>query len=130
MLVSIADIRIKEKKLCEYRREMLYFSQRSKCILSHSLKGTRTVSEFKLLIDGKLVGSSTGKTIEDISPATGKTIAEVPESTMDDMNHAVAAARAAYDDGRWSGLTHGARSYCLGETGLRWSKNMLANLLI
>ncbi len=68
------------------------------------------VSNFKLLIDGKLVGSSTGKTIEDISPATGKTIAEVPESTMDDMNHAVAAARAAYDDGRWSGLTHGARS--------------------
>lgn len=68
------------------------------------------MSDFKLLIDGKLVGSSTGKTIEDTSPATGKTIAEVPESTMDDMNHAVAAARAAYDDGRWSGLTHGARS--------------------
>ena len=72
-----------------------------------------TVSEFKLLIDGKLVGSSTGKTIEDINPATGKTIAEVPESTMDDMNHAVASARAAYDDGRWSGLTHGARSSIL-----------------
>ncbi len=71
------------------------------------------MSEFKLLIDGKLVGSSTGKTIVDISPATGKTIAEVPESTMDDMNHAVAAARAAYDDGRWSGLTHGARASIL-----------------
>ena len=71
------------------------------------------MSDFKLLIDGKLVGSSTGKTIEDISPATGKTIAEVPESTMDDMNHAVAAARAAYDDGRWSGLTHGARASIL-----------------
>jgi len=71
------------------------------------------VSEFKLLIDGKLVGSSTGKTSEDINPATGKTIAEVPESTMDDMNHAVAAARAAYDDGRWSGLTHGARASIL-----------------
>ncbi len=71
------------------------------------------MSEFKLLIDGKLVGSSTGKTIEDISPATGKTIAEVPESTMDDMNHAVASARAAYDDGRWSGLTHGARASIL-----------------
>ncbi len=71
------------------------------------------MSEFKLLIDGKLVGSSTGKTIEDINPATGKTIAEVPESTMDDMNHAVASARAAYNDGRWSGSTHGARSSIL-----------------
>jgi len=71
------------------------------------------VSDFKLLIDGKLVGSSTGKTIADINPATGNTIAEVPESTMDDMNRAVAAARAAYDDGRWSGLAHGARSSIL-----------------
>jgi len=68
------------------------------------------MSEFKLLINGELVGSSTGKTIEDINPATGKTIAEVPESTLDDMNRAVAAARAAYDDGRWSGLTHGVRA--------------------
>ncbi len=71
------------------------------------------MGELKLLIDGKLVGSSTGKTSEDISPATGKTIAEVPESTMDDMNRAVAAARAAFNDGRWSGLTHGARSSML-----------------
>jgi len=71
------------------------------------------VSDFKLLIDGKLVGSSTGKTIANINPATGNTIAEVPESTMDDMNRAVAAARAAYDDGRWSGQTHGARSSIL-----------------
>ncbi len=71
------------------------------------------MSEFKLLINGELVSSSTGKTIQDINPATGATIAEVPESTLDDMNRAVAAARAAYDDGRWSGLTHGARSSIL-----------------
>ncbi len=71
------------------------------------------MSELKLLIDGQLVGSSTGKTSEDINPATGKTIAEVPESTMDDMNRAVAAARAAFDDGRWTGLTHGARAAIL-----------------
>ena len=68
------------------------------------------MSEFKLLIDGKLVESSTGKTVADINPATGETIREVPETTLDDMNCAVAAARAAFDDGRWSGLTHGARA--------------------
>ncbi len=71
------------------------------------------MSEFKLLINGEFVGSSTGKTIADINPATGKTIAEVPESTLDDMNRAVASARAAYDDGRWSGLAHGARAVIL-----------------
>ena len=71
------------------------------------------MSEFKLLIDGKFVGSSNGKTVEDINPATGEVIAEVPETTLDDMNSAVAAARAAFDDGRWSGLTHGTRAAIL-----------------
>ncbi len=68
------------------------------------------MAEYKLLINGELVSSSTGKIIDDISPATGEVVAQVPESTLDDMNRAVAAARAAYDDGRWSGLTHGGRA--------------------
>lgn len=71
------------------------------------------MTEYRMLIDGELVGSSTGKTIDDINPATGGVIAPVPECTLDDMNHAVAAARRAFDDGRWSGLTHGARSATL-----------------
>ena len=76
------------------------------------------MAEYKLLIDGELVGSSTGKTIEDISPATGETVALVPESTLEDMNRAVAAARAAFNDGRWSELTHGARSAILEKLAL------------
>ena len=71
------------------------------------------MAEYKLLINGELVGSSTGKTIDDISPATGEVVARVPESTLDDMNRAVAAARAAFDDGRWSDLPHGARAVLL-----------------
>ncbi len=71
------------------------------------------MSEYRLLINGELVNSSTGKTVEDINPATGEVIAHVPQSTLEDMNRAVAAARAAYDDGRWSGLTHGTRAAIL-----------------
>lgn len=71
------------------------------------------MSDYKLLINGELVNSSTGKMSDDISPATGEVIAQVPESTLDDMNRAVAAARAAYKDGRWSGLPHGARAAIL-----------------
>ncbi len=76
------------------------------------------MAEYKLLIDGELVGSSTGKTIEDISPATGETVALVPESTLDDMNRAVAAAHSAFNDGRWSELTHGARATILEKLAL------------
>src|SRR5579871_2319257 len=71
------------------------------------------MAEYKLLINGELVGSSTGKTIDDINPASGEPIAEVPVSSVEDVERAVAAARAAFDDGRWSKLPHGARASIL-----------------
>src|SRR5258706_976439 len=71
------------------------------------------MSEYKLLINGELVNSSSGKMVDVIGPATGETIAQVPESSVEDVNRAVAAAREAYDDGRWSGLTHGTRAAIL-----------------
>ena len=71
------------------------------------------MSEYKLLINGELVDSSSGKTVDDIGPASGQSIAQVPESSVEDVNRAVNAARAAFDDGRWSGLAHGARAAIL-----------------
>jgi len=71
------------------------------------------MGEYKLLINGELVNSSSGKTVDDIGPASGQSIAQVPESSVEDVNRAVAAARAAFDDGRWSGLPHGARAATL-----------------
>ena len=59
------------------------------------------MSEYKLLINGELVSSSSGKTVDDIGPASGQPIAQVPESSVEDVNRAVAAAREAFDDGRW-----------------------------
>jgi betaine-aldehyde dehydrogenase len=71
------------------------------------------MADYKLFINGALVDSSQGKAVEDISPATGEPIAEVPVSTVEDVERAVAAAREAFDDGRWSGLTHGTRAAML-----------------
>src|SRR5437588_2558395 len=71
------------------------------------------MAEYKLLINGELVSSSSGKSVDDIGPATGEAIAQVPESTLEDVERAVAAAREAYDDGRWSGLPHSARAAAL-----------------
>ena len=71
------------------------------------------MAEYKLLINGELVNSSSGKTAEDIGPATGEPVAQVPVSSVEDVERAVAAAREAYDDGRWSKLAHGARASLL-----------------
>src|SRR3989454_5261784 len=76
-------------------------------------KGAIQVADYKLLINGELVNSSSGKTVEDIGPATGESIAEVPLSSLEDVERAVAAAREAFDDGRWSDLPHGARAAAL-----------------
>ena len=76
------------------------------------------MGEYKLLINGELVSSSSGKTVDDIGPASGQPIAQVPESSVEDVNRAVAAARAAFDDGRWSALPHGARAAALEKLAL------------
>src|SRR2546421_12581106 len=71
------------------------------------------MSDYKLVINGELVSGSSGKVVDVIGPASGGTIAQVPLSSTEDVERAVAAARAAFDDGRWSGLPHGARAAML-----------------
>lgn len=71
------------------------------------------MAEYKLLINGEFVESSSGKRVEDINPASGAPVAEVPLSSEEDVERAVAAARAAFDDGRWSKLPHASRAAIL-----------------
>lgn len=51
--------------------------------------------DFRLLIGGELVGSSTGKTFETVDPFTGEVLASVPFASTDDVDAAVAAAEGA-----------------------------------
>ncbi len=58
----------------------------------------------QLFIDGAWVDSSHGKTIPVEDPSSGKEVARIADASDTDIDHAVAAARAAFDDARWSGL--------------------------
>jgi len=62
-----------------------------------------------LFIDGEWVASSHGKTIPVYDPSTGREIARIVDASDADADRAVAAARAAFDDGRWSGLPSAKR---------------------
>ena len=42
-----------------------------------------------------------GKGIERVSPASGLAVARFPDGTREDVDLAVEAARAAFDDGPW-----------------------------
>jgi phenylacetaldehyde dehydrogenase len=58
----------------------------------------------RLLIGGEWVDSAAEKTIPVIDPATGKTVAVVPDANAADVDRAVAAARAALERGPWPNL--------------------------
>ena len=66
-----------------------------------------------MLIDGKLVSASSGKTFPVYNPATGEVICEVPEGDHVDVDKAVHAARRAFDSGAWSSVSPSQRGQLL-----------------
>lgn len=53
-------------------------------------------------IDGAYRPAISGKTFATVNPATGETLADVAACGAEDVDFAVAKAREAFDDGRWS----------------------------
>ena len=64
----------------------------------------------RLLIGGERPEASDGRTFETLDPATGRLIAEVAHAGEDDVDAAVRSARAAFEDGRWSGVSAAQRT--------------------
>ena len=60
--------------------------------------------EKKMLIGGKWVDAASGETFATIDPARDEELAQVPLAGQEDVDRAVAAARDAFEDGRWSDL--------------------------
>ena len=58
--------------------------------------------ESRLLIDGKLVNATGGRTYANVNPATEEVIGQVADATREDMDRAIAAARRAFDTTDWS----------------------------
>ena len=71
----------------------------------------KTLTTDRLTIDGESV--ATAQTRMLINPATGAPADVVPEGGVAEVQRAVAAAKAAFDDGRWSGIGPSARSAIL-----------------
>jgi betaine-aldehyde dehydrogenase len=65
----------------------------------------------KNFIDGEFVDTAEGRTSGVVNPSTGDEIAQAPDSTQEDVDRAVRAARAAFDG--WSRATPGERSTAL-----------------
>src|SRR5947209_13906018 len=61
---------------------------------------TMDTKTFKNFVGGEWVDAASGDTFESRSPATGETIGVFPKSSAEDVDRAVEAAKAAYEDWR------------------------------
>src|SRR6266581_1332692 len=63
------------------------------------------VRHYQMLIGGKWVDAQSGRTFESRDPYTGNVWAVMPEADETDVDAAVRAARAAFDEGPWGRMT-------------------------
>ncbi|NMG29463.1 aldehyde dehydrogenase [Aromatoleum evansii] len=64
-------------------------------------------------IDGAFRPAISGKTFRTVNPATGAVLTDIAACAAEDVDLAVASARTAFDDGRWSALRPGERKEVL-----------------
>jgi gamma-glutamyl-gamma-aminobutyraldehyde dehydrogenase len=83
------------------------------------------VSARSHIIDGKSIGASDGATMEILSPIDGQVLTTVARGTEADMHAAVASARNAFENGRWSEQPPAARKKVL----MKWADLIDANAL-
>jgi len=88
------------------------------------------VRTYQLYINGEWVGSKSNKTFPVYDPASEEVIAQAPDANADDVNRAVAAAKAAFEDGPWATTTAQERGRVLFRLAdkIRQNTAMLAEL--
>jgi betaine-aldehyde dehydrogenase len=91
---------------------------------------TTDVKTYSMLINGEWVASKSAKTFPVYDPSTEEVIAQVPDANADDVNRAVAAAKAAFEDGPWATTTAQERGRILFRLTekIRQNLTMLAEL--
>src|SRR6202163_4799133 len=107
------------------------------CVRGYVIRGgvmtggvTTDVKTYSMLINGEFVASKSGKTFPVYDPSTEEVIAQVPDANADDVNRAVAAAKAAFEDAPWPPTTARERGRVLSRLAekVRQTLPMLAEL--
>jgi len=88
------------------------------------------VKTYQLFINGEWNDSSSDKTFSVYDPSTEEVIAQVPDANAKDVDRAVAAAKAAFEDGPWATTTPQERGRVLFRLAekIRQNSGMLAEL--
>ncbi|HET7209450.1 MAG TPA: aldehyde dehydrogenase family protein [Terriglobales bacterium] len=93
--------------------------------------GVKTeVRTYHMYVNGEWVESKSGKTFPAYDPSSEEVIAQVPDANADDVDRAVAAAKAAFENGPWAQTTAQERGRILFRLveKIRQNAAMLAEL--
>ncbi len=77
----------------------------------------------KLFINGRQEDAASGKTIDVMNPATGELLSTVPDGDVEDVDRAVAAARASFEKKSWRGMNPSVREKILWDISELLVKN-------
>src|SRR5262249_1686776 len=88
------------------------------------------VKTYQLYVNGEWIGGDSGKTFPVYDPSTEEVIAQVPDGNANDVNSAVTAAKAAFEEGPWATTTPQERGRVLFRLAekIRQNSAMLAEL--
>jgi betaine-aldehyde dehydrogenase len=91
---------------------------------------TTEVRTYQMYVNGEWVESKSAKTFPVYDPSTEEVIAQVPDANAEDVNRAVAAAKAAFEDGPWATTTPQERGRVLFRLAekIRQNAAMLAEI--
>ncbi|MFJ9384275.1 aldehyde dehydrogenase family protein [Peribacillus sp. NPDC101481] len=81
------------------------------------------MNKYQLFIDGKWTDSLSGETFETINPGTGEVYALVSQGGEEDLNHAVKAARKAFESGPWATMSPSDRGRLLYKAAQKMREN-------
>ncbi|MGZ9819590.1 aldehyde dehydrogenase family protein [Peribacillus simplex] len=81
------------------------------------------MKKYQLFIDGKWTDSLSGETFETINPGTGEVHALVSQGGEVDLNHAVKAARKAFESGPWATMSPSDRGRLLYKAAQKMWEN-------
>ena len=75
------------------------------------------IHNYQVFINGEWRDAASGAVFDSDDPFTGATWARIPRCAADDVDAAVAAARAALDSGPWASMHPSQRGQCLRRLG-------------
>ena len=93
--------------------------------------GVKTdVRTYQMYINGEFVESAGKKMFDVYDPSTEEVLAQVPDAQSEDVNRAVAAAKAAFEEGPWPSTTPAERGRILMRLTekIRQNQAMLAEI--